>query len=77
MTESNKLTGEIILYQTEDGQTKLEVRLEDEIVWLTQQQLATLLQTSKQNIRATSKKYICGRRIKRIFSCKEFVCNCR
>ena len=50
MTESNRPAGEIILYQTEDGQTKLEVRLEDETVWLTQQQLATLLQTTKQNI---------------------------
>ncbi|MEA3350090.1 MAG: RhuM family protein, partial [Chloroflexota bacterium] len=50
MPESNKPTGEIILYQTEDGKTKLEVRLEDETVWLTQKQLATLLQTTKQNI---------------------------
>lgn len=50
MSEFNKPTSEIILYQTEDGQTKLQVRLEDETVWLTQQQLATLLQTSKQNI---------------------------
>ncbi len=50
MAELNKPAGEIILYQTEDGQTKLEVRLEDETVWLTQQQLATLLQTTKQNI---------------------------
>ncbi|MCP4697051.1 MAG: virulence RhuM family protein [Gammaproteobacteria bacterium] len=50
MTESNRPAGEIILYQTEDGQTKLEVRLQDETVWLTQQQLATLLQTTKQNI---------------------------
>ncbi len=50
MAELDKPAGEIILYQTEDGQTKLEVRLEDETVWLTQQQLATLLQTSKQNI---------------------------
>ena len=50
MTESNSPISEIILYQTEDGQTKLEVRLEDETVWLTQQQLAALLQTTKQNI---------------------------
>ena len=50
MTESNRPAGEIILYQTENGQTRLEVRLQDETVWLTQQQLATLLQTSKQNI---------------------------
>ena len=50
MTESNRPAGEIIIYQTEDGETKLEVRLEDETVWLTQQQLAELLQTTKQNI---------------------------
>lgn len=31
--------GEIILYQTRDGQTKLDVRFEDETVWLTQQQM--------------------------------------
>ncbi|HID53928.1 MAG TPA: cell filamentation protein Fic [Anaerolineae bacterium] len=59
MSESNHPAGEIILYQTEDGQTKLEVRLEDETVWLTQQQLATLLQTSKQNI---------GQHLKNIFA---------
>ena len=50
MNDLNAPPGEIILYQTEDGETKLEVRLEGETVWLTQQQLATLLQTTKQNI---------------------------
>ena len=40
---------EIILYQPEET-FKLEVRLEDETVWLTQQQMAELLQTTKQNI---------------------------
>ncbi|MCP4421994.1 MAG: virulence RhuM family protein [Chloroflexi bacterium] len=50
MNDTNTPASEIIFYQTEDGQTKLDVRLEDETVWLTQQQLATLLQTSKQNI---------------------------
>lgn len=50
MNESDAPASEIIFYQTEDGQTKLDVRLEDETVWLTQQQLATLLQTTKQNI---------------------------
>ena len=32
----------IILYQTEDGQAKIQVKLEDETVWLTQKQMATL-----------------------------------
>jgi len=41
---------EILLYQTEDGQTKVEVRLENETVWLTQSQMVELFQTTKQNI---------------------------
>ena len=42
--------GEIILYQTEDGKTIIDVRFEDETVWLTQAQLCELYQTSKSNI---------------------------
>ena len=41
--------GEVILYQP-DNEIKLEVRLEDETVWLTQAQMAELFQTSKQNV---------------------------
>ena len=40
---------EIILYQP-DSMTKLEVRIENETVWLTQAQMTELFQTSKQNI---------------------------
>ena len=42
--------GEIIIYQAEDGMTKIDVRFEDETVWLTQAQLCDLYQTSKSNI---------------------------
>jgi hypothetical protein len=42
-------TGEIILYQP-DNSIKLEVRMEEETVWLTQAQMKMLFQTSKQNI---------------------------
>lgn len=42
--------GEILIYQTEDGLTKLEVKMEDETVWLTQAQLVELYQSSKSNI---------------------------
>ena len=45
--ESNS---QMIIYQTEDGKTKLEVRLENETVWLTQKMMAELFQTTKQNI---------------------------
>ena len=41
---------EILMYQTEDGQTKIDVRMEDETVWLTQSQMAELFQTTKQNV---------------------------
>ena len=44
------MENEIILYQTEDGQTKVEVRMEGETVWLSLNQLAELFQTTKQNI---------------------------
>lgn len=42
--------GDIVIYQTEDGSTKIDVRFVDETVWLTQQQLCDLYQTSKSNI---------------------------
>ena len=42
--------GELIIYQTEDGLTKLEVKMEDETVWLTQAQMVELYKSSKANV---------------------------
>ena len=42
--------GEIILYQRADGAVQIDVRVEDETVWLTQQQIAELFDTTKQNV---------------------------
>lgn len=44
------MNSEILIYQTPDGNTKIDVRLEEETVWLSQQQMADMFQTSKQNI---------------------------
>ena len=44
--EENK----IVIYQTEDGQTQIDVRLENETVWLTQAQMVTLFKSSRTNI---------------------------
>lgn len=44
--------GEFLLYQTDDGSTRIEVRMADETVWLTQKDMAELFQTTKQNISA-------------------------
>lgn len=41
---------QIIIYKTETGETKIDVRFEDETVWLTQNALADLFQTTKNNI---------------------------
>ena len=42
--------GKIIVYQAEDGSAAIDVHLKDETVWLTQAQMATLFQKTKQNI---------------------------
>ena len=42
--------GQFLVYQAEDGNLKLDVRFEDESVWLTQQLMAELFQSSKQNV---------------------------
>ena len=41
---------EILIYQTENGVTKIDVTFRDETVWLTQQQMAELFQTSRTNV---------------------------
>ena len=42
--------GDIIIYQSENGETKIDVRFEDDTVWLTQAQLCELYQSSKANV---------------------------
>lgn len=51
--------GDIIIYQTEDGLTKIDVSMQDETVWLTQEQMAELFQRDKSTI---------SRHIKNIFA---------
>ena len=40
----------IVIYQVEDGQTRIDVRLENDTVWLTQAQMAELFQTDRTTI---------------------------
>jgi len=46
MAEENN----IIIYQTQDGKTKIDVKIDNDTVWLNQAQIAELLQTTKQNV---------------------------
>ena len=50
MGNGTQSTGDIIIYQTDDGLTKIDVKLDDETVWLNQQQLAELYQSSRTNV---------------------------
>ena len=42
--------GQVILYQTPDGESKIEVRLENDTVWLSADQMAELFQRNKSTI---------------------------
>ena len=44
------VNSQLLIYQTDDGRIKLDVRLQDETVWLTQSLMAELFQATQQNI---------------------------
>ena len=50
MSDEPQPNSDLILYQTEDGRTRIQCRFENETVWLTQQHMAELFQTTKQNV---------------------------
>jgi hypothetical protein len=64
---------EIIIYQTEDGHTRIQVRLEDETVWLTQADMARLFQTTPQNITLHLKNIFQEGELDEAATCKVFL----
>ncbi len=68
-----KNKSEILLYQTESGQTKIEVRLVDETVWLTQRLMAELFQTTPQNITLHLKNIYDEGELNEQATCKDFL----
>jgi hypothetical protein len=71
MKEEQK--GELILYQAEDETTKIEVRLENENVWLTQKMMAELFQTTPQNITIHLKNIFDEGELQEDATCKDFL----
>jgi hypothetical protein len=69
----NKNTSQIIIYQTEDGKIKLDVRLENETVWLTQKLMAELFQTTPQNITIHLKNIYEEGELSEEATCKDFL----
>ncbi|TAM98403.1 MAG: hydroxyacid dehydrogenase [Chitinophagaceae bacterium] len=64
---------QIIIYQTESGQTKIDVRLENETVWLTQKSMAKLFQTTSQNITIHLKNIFEESELQEDATCKDFL----
>ena len=71
MGQENK--SQIIIYQTENGETKLDVRFQDETVWLTQKLMAKLFQTTSQNITMHLKNIFEEGELEESSTCKDFL----
>ena len=69
--EENK--SQIIIYQTENGETKLDVRFQNETVWLSQKLMAELFQTSSQNITIHLKNIFEEGELEEKATCKDFL----
>ena len=64
---------QIIIYQTEDGQTQVDVRLENETVWLTQAQMAELFEKTPQNITMHIRNAYKEGELEKESTCKEYL----
>ena len=73
MKPTPKKNSELILYQTEDGRTRIECRFENETLWLTQAQLAELFQTTPQNITLHLKAIFEEGELVEEATCKEYL----
>ena len=63
----------IILYQTEDGRTRIQCRFEDEMLWLTQAQMAELFQTTPQNVTLHLKAIFTEGELSEAATCKDYL----
>lgn len=73
MSEQREETPGFVLYQTEDGQTRITCRLEEETLWLSQAQMAELFQTSPQNITLHLKAIYDDGELSEEATCKEYL----
>ncbi len=69
---SKSVESEIIIYQTDDGHTKIDVKFQDETVWLSQQQMADLFQTSRTNIVEHIKHIYAEDELDEVSTCRKF-----
>ena len=70
---SNTNKGQFLVYEAEDGKLKIDVRLQDETVWLTQKAIAELFQVKPQNITMHLKNIYAEGELKENSTCKDFL----
>jgi len=73
MTGDATSRSELILYQTEDGRTRIHCRFEGETIWLTQAQMAKLFQTTPQNITLHLRDIFAEGELAEEATCKEYL----
>jgi len=73
LPERRATDSEIVFYQTEDGSGRIEVRLEDNTVWLTQRLMAELFQTTPQNITMHVRGIYADEELSEEATCKEYL----
>ena len=64
---------EVLIYEDKDGITKVNVTFTDEDIWLTQNQLAEIYKTTKQNISQHISSIYADKELSRNFNCKEIL----
>ncbi|MDO5617194.1 virulence RhuM family protein [Kocuria sp.] len=65
--------GQVLLYQRDDGSAGVEVKLEDQTVWLTQKQIAELFQTTRENVTMHARNIFDERELDPTATSKEFL----
>jgi hypothetical protein len=73
MSEETSPQSSMILYQTEDGATRIQCRFEDETIWLTQAQIAELFQTTPQNVTLHLKAVFAEGELSEAATCKDYL----
>ena len=71
-SSSNKNQSEVIFYQTPDGKTRLDVQIEGETVWLTQDQMSELFQTDRTSITKHLKNIFDTEELDQTITCAKF-----
>ena len=73
MKDEPRPASDLILYQTEDGRTRVQCRFENETVWLTQAQIAELFETTPQNVTGHLRGIFADGELVESATCKDYL----